>query len=94
MKDYNVTIYYNSFYKVTNSIGRLWYARNEFNTNEILIANADVYYTQELLDIIFEHNEENFLLEDVTRIKEGDYFFRSENEILLKYGNELRFLLF
>ena len=43
IKDYSVTVYYNPFYRVTNSIGSLWYAASEFNTQELFIANADVY---------------------------------------------------
>lgn len=90
LKDFEVRIYYNPFFKVTNSIGSLWYARDEFlNTNEVLIANADVYYTQEMLDKIFESTQDNFLLCDKTRADVGDYFFLSTNGILQKYGKEL-----
>lgn len=91
LKDYHVRVYYNPFFKVTNSIGSLWYARNEFfNTNEVLIANADVYYTQELLDKIFAAQHENFLLSDRTRVDIGDYFFLSQDGVLQKYGKELK----
>lgn len=90
LKDYHVRVYYNPFFKVTNSIGSLWYARNEFfNTNEVLIANADVYYGQDLLDKIFAAQHDNFLLSDRTRADMGDYFFLSKNGILQKYGKEL-----
>ncbi|MCR5148345.1 MAG: phosphocholine cytidylyltransferase family protein [Eubacterium sp.] len=91
IKDYNVRIYYNPFYRVTNSIGSLWYARDEFyNTNEILIANADVYYNQEMLDKIFSSEYDQFLLEDKSRAGSGDYFFYSPDGILRNYGKELR----
>lgn len=89
LRGHKVTIYYNPFYRVTNSIGSLWYARDEFNTNEIIIANADVYYTQELLNLIFKETAENFLLEDVNRAQVGDYFFESQNGILQSYGKDL-----
>lgn len=90
LKDYHVRVYYNPFFKVTNSIGSLWYARNEFyNTNEVLIANADVYYTQDLLDKIFSSQHDNFLLSDRTRVNVGDYFFLSKDGVLQKYGKEL-----
>lgn len=90
LKDYQVDFYYNPFYRVTNSIGSLWYARKKLNTHDVMIANADLYYNQELLDRIFQINEDNFLLSDVTRAQVGDYFFYSENGILQKYGKELR----
>ncbi len=90
LKDYHVTVYYNPFFRVTNSIGSLWYARQEFyNTNDVMIANADVYYTQELLDKTFESQHHNFLLSDKTRADVGDYFFLSKNGVLQKYGKEL-----
>lgn len=90
VKDYRVKVYYNPFFQVTNSIGSLWYARDEFfDTNEALIANADVYYTQELLDKIFSSKLNNFLLSDKSRVDVGDYFFLSKNGILQKYGKEL-----
>ena len=50
LEGYDVKIYYNPFYRVTNSIGSLWYAEKEFLTDEdIMIANADVYYTEEMI---------------------------------------------
>ncbi len=91
LKNYHVKTYYNPFFKVTNSIGSLWYARDEFiDTNEVLIANADVYYTQELLDRIFSSEDDNFLLSDRLRADTGDYFFLSKDRILQKYGKELK----
>ena len=90
LKDHRVRFYYNPFFKVTNSIGSLWFARDEFFDGEdILIANADVYYTQELLDIILADPHDRFLLSDKTRVDVGDYFFFSENGVLRKYGKEL-----
>lgn len=89
LKNYNVKIFYNPFYAVTNSIGSLWYARDEFNTNEVIIANADVYYNQDLLDLIFDCKFSNFLLKDKTRAIEGDYFFKTNGDTLIKYGKDL-----
>ena len=89
LKDYNVKVYYNPFYAVTNSMGSLWYAREEFGTEDVFIANADVFYTQELLDKVIEAKYDNFLLSDMTRAQTGDYFFRTEGGLLKKYGKGL-----
>lgn len=89
IRDYAVTVYYNPFYAVTNSIGSIWYARDEFNTREVFIANADVYYTQELLDKVFSAPYDNIMLADKSRADNGDYFFYTENDVLKKYGKEL-----
>ena len=89
LEGYDVRFYYNPFYAVTNSIGSLWCARDEFDTDEVFIANADVYYTQELLDKIAEAKYDNFLLSDKLRADTGDYFFLTENNVLKAYGKEL-----
>ncbi len=86
---YGVSFYYNPFYAVTNSIGSLWFAREEFNESEILVANADVYYTQDLLDIILNAKQDVFLLSDFSRADEGDYFFWTKDGLLEKFGKEL-----
>lgn len=90
IRDLGATVYYNPFFKVTNSMGSLWYARDELAPGEdVMIANADVYYTQELLDLILSTKKSNFLLSDKTRVNEGDYFFGSENGVLKRYGKQL-----
>ena len=90
IRSLGATIYYNPFFRVTNSMGSLWYAREQLNgCEDVMIANADVYYTQELLDRILATKKENFLVSDKTRADEGDYFFESENGILKRYGKEL-----
>lgn len=89
LQDYDVKFYYNPFYADTNSMGSLWYARNEFDGEELLLANADVYYTQDLLDVVKRSNQEVFLLSDRTKVDEGDYFFLTRNGILEKFGKEL-----
>ena len=89
LNDYHVTCYYNPFYAVTNSLGSLWYARDEIAGDEIFLANADVYYTQELLEKVFEAKHDNFLLSDETRADSGDYFFMTEDNELKTYGKEL-----
>ena len=87
--DRHVRTYYNPFYRVTNSIGSLWCAREELVADDVIIANADVYYTQDLLDVVMACPHENYMLCDSSRVETGDYFFYSENGILVKYGKEL-----
>lgn len=90
IKGLGVKVYYNPFFRVTNSMGSMWYARDELIAGEdIMIANADVYYTQELLNLVLSTEKDNFLLADKTRVNEGDYFFGSENGVLRRYGKQL-----
>ncbi len=86
---YEVDIVYNPFYKVTNSMGSLWFVRDRLRGDEIMIANADVFYEQSLLDKAFATKDKAFLVRDTNRVDEGDYFFLTDNGKLLKYGKQL-----
>ena len=86
-----VHIVYNPFYDVTNSIGSLWMAENagRFTEEDCIVANGDVYWSQEILDFMLKQTEEVFLLADSDRVYDGDYFFGTENGMLRRYGKEL-----
>lgn len=89
LKTYDINIVYNPFYDVTNSIASLWLARNFIQYEDTIIANADVYWNQEILDSLIEHKDDVFLLTDKTRVLDGDYFFYAPNGCVEKYGKEL-----
>lgn len=90
LKPYPVTILYNPFYDVTNSIASLWFAEKYMTDDECIIANADVYWSEEMLNFILQQKREVFMLSDVTRKKDGDYFFQiNHNQEIVKYGKEL-----
>ncbi|MDF9824697.1 choline kinase [Breznakia sp. PF5-3] len=90
LKDMNITFFENPFYEVTNSIASLWFARDLLDGEDILLANADVFYTQEILDELVKQQDEVTMLADSSRIKEGDYFFKCEGNRLIDYGKELK----
>ena len=84
-----VDFVYNPFYDVTNSIASLWFAK-QFLQGELLILNADVFFSPEILTLILNDSRDNVLAIDKTRIELGDYFFKtSDNGCLRKYGKEL-----
>lgn len=90
LNDLNVKIYYNPFYRVTNSIGSLWFAREELTTDEdIIFGNADVYWEEDILEILLKNNKDTVMLGDKTRRLDGDYFFGCKNDKIEKYGKEL-----
>lgn len=91
IKDLPVTIYYNPFYDVTNSIASLWFARDFWNEGEdILIMNADVYIEQDTLDLLLNETRCPAMLADSRKTVEGDFFFKyGEDYILKDYGKEL-----
>ena len=85
-------IAHNPFYDVTNSIGSLWMAENVgllTAEDDAIVANGDVYWSQEILDFMMRQEEDVFLLADSDRVADGDYFFGTENGMLRRYGKEL-----
>lgn len=90
LNDLNVKVYYNPFYKVTNSIGSLWFAREELISNEdIIFGNADVYWDEDILKLLIENKEQVVMLGDKERTLVGDYFFSCKCGKIEKYGKEL-----
>ena len=89
LKGLDVKLYENPFYRVTNSLGSLWFARDFIDEQDsLLLANADVFWEQELLDLLLTEGQEAVMLADssAVRLAEGDYFFGCENGRIVKYG--------
>lgn len=87
-----VPILYNPFYRVTNSLGSLWFAREYIPRDEtLLLMNADVFWEQDVMDILLDEKKEAVLLADssLARLRDGDYFFGCEGEKIVKYGKDL-----
>lgn len=90
-KDCQVTFYENPFYKVTNSIASLWFAKEELEGEEdIILANADVFWQQDILDILLAQQTDITLLADSSRRLTGDYFFQCKKGKLVRYGKDLK----
>lgn len=90
LKDYDVNFIFNPFFRVTNSIASLWFARELLEDEDIILGNADVYWEEDILQTLMESKEEVVMLADSSRVELGDYFFQVENNILKKYGKELK----
>lgn len=83
----NVKYFYNPFYDVTNSIASLWFAKKELCGDDIVIANADVFWEQEILDKVLNYKQDQVLLMDSSR--DMDYLFKCEGKKLIDHGKEL-----
>lgn len=91
LKHMNVRFLENPFYKVTNSIASLWFARDFITAEEdILLANADVFWQQDILDQLLAVDDQVVLLADETRRLSGDYFFQCDGRKLIAYGKEMK----
>ena len=85
----DVTYYNNPFYDVTNSIASLWIARDELD-DDMIIMNADVYISAEILEMVLNDEHDNVMAMDTTRIAMGDYFFKTmDSGCIKKYGKDL-----
>ena len=85
-----VKIYYNPFYAVTNSLGSLWMAKEEITDEDIIFANADVFWESGLLYQLLDDKRKIVMLSDVKRVDDGDYFFNTDdNGRITAYGKEL-----
>ena len=90
LRDYPITFYENPFYRVTNSIASLWFSREQLDeTQDLLLANADVFWQQDILDLLLADDHKILLLADSSRRLSGDYFFHCENGILTDYGKDM-----
>lgn len=86
----DVDYFFNPFYKVTNSIASLWFARERLNgEDDLLIGNADVFFEQSILDIVTDGRKPRTMLVDKTRVEVGDYFVKTVDGRLTAYGKEL-----
>ncbi|BEU88725.1 NTP transferase domain-containing protein [Selenomonas sp. TAMA-11512] len=87
-----VPVIVNPFYRVTNSLGSLWFARDYIVDGEdLFLMNADVFWEQDILDILLNEEREALLLADssIMRLEEGDYFFGCEQGRIVRYGKDL-----
>ena len=87
----NVKYFFNPFYRVTNSIASLWFAREQLTgEDDLLIGNADVFFEQSILDVVTNDGREpRIMVADKTRVEVGDYFVKTVDGKLTAYGKEL-----
>lgn len=84
----NVKYFYNPFYDVTNSIASLWFAKKELYSDDIIIANADVFWEQDILDVLLSDERDQVMLMDSSR--NMDYLFKCDGVRLIAHGKQLK----
>lgn len=86
-----VKFFYNPFYDVTNSIASCWFAKDFINSDDdLMIMNGDVFIEEAMLDLIIKEKMNPVLFSDESKKEEADYKLFYENNILKKYGKELK----
>ncbi len=90
LKGFEYKKYKNPFYKVTNSIASMWFAKDFMSSDEdLLILNADLFIEDEMLKRLIKCEDSPIFLSDSTRIENADYRFNWEDNRLLRFGKEL-----
>ena len=92
----DVKFYFNPFYRVTNSIASLWFAKEAIvEDDDYIFMNADVYLEPEILDKMLECPEMISMLADYLpafpfHIYEQDLFHHNgRNSLLLRFYDNL-----
>lgn len=85
----NVKFYRNPFYRVTNSMASLWFAKEFITDDDIIFGNADVFWGEDVFNELISDPSEILMLSDESRVKLGDFFFKVENGLITGYGKEL-----
>lgn len=89
LKGLTIQYYENPFYDITNSIASLWFAKDALE-GDVIIINADVFFSNEILRRILEDKNEAVMAIDTGRTLSGDYFFSTtDNGCIKKYGKDL-----
>ncbi len=89
LKGRDVRFYENPFYRVTNSMASLWFARDFLCDDDLILANADVFWGEGIYESLITDEDDIVMLADVSRAKVGDYFFKVKGGLLVSYGKDL-----
>ena len=84
-----VRFYENPFFRVTNSMASLWFARDFLCDDDLILANADVFWGDGIYESLISDEDDIAMLADVSRAKVGDYFFKVKDGLLVSYGKDL-----
>ncbi len=81
----NVTVVYNPFYAVTNSIASLWFAKEHLDADNVVLIDGDIVMSEELMEqIVCKPVEKPTVLVDSSIKTEGDYNVQvSGNKVLV-----------
>ena len=86
-----VTYYFNPFFKVTNSMASLWFAKEFLSSkDDIILCNADVFWQEDILNEVLKDDHRIVMLGDKTRGSVGDYCFElTEDSFINSFGKNL-----
>ena len=83
-----VTFVYNPFYRVTNSIASLWFAR-EYLDDDVIIINSDVVFEEKLFKEILRIDNPATILMDSSKAYSADYKVATYSDRVVMMSKEL-----
>ena len=83
-----VTFVYNTFYRVTNSIASLWFAR-EYLDDDVIIINSDVVFEEKLFKEILRIDNPATILMDSSKAYGADYKVATYSDRVVMMSKEL-----
>lgn len=86
LKGLPVVFHDNLFYSITNSLVSLWFAREVLSGDAVILGNADVFWEENLLSALMNDSRDCVMLSDSSRVEQGDYLFRVEDEKIVSFG--------
>ncbi len=94
LEDENVFFIHNPFYKVTGSMGSLWFAKDYLQKENVTIINGDVVLSDRLMsEVICSHTDVPYVLLDSTKTDENKYNVQVQNEkVCVMSKNLTRFI--
>jgi len=90
VSSYNVTLIHNPFYKITNSIASLWFAK-DYLKGETVIINGDIVVEEKIAKEILccPVGEDKVLIDSSIKI-DGDYNVQISNDKIVVMSKELK----
>jgi len=85
-----VRFVYNPFYEVTNSIASLWFAREELDTDNVVLIDGDIVMSDELIkNVMCKAVEKPLVLVDSSIKTDGDYNVEVSGDQVLVMSKDL-----
>ena len=86
LSKYDVKMYYNPFYKITNSASSLWFAKDVLDSSDdVMIMNADCFFVQKIYEKVYNTKSDDILIVCDSSKKEHDTFIHVSNNVVDKY---------
>lgn len=79
----------NPFYSLANNIVSLWFAKEEFADDDIILSSADLYYPPDFLDKLIAQSGDLAMIVDSARIESGDFYFNADGNFIEEYGPDV-----